>query len=49
MRVGEDAKQKKIKVHPVTGGWEDSKRNIALGVLRIQDFIVFCADGDGHS
>jgi hypothetical protein len=41
-------RKRKSKVHPLTGGWEDSHRNIALGVRRTQDFIVVCTDVDGH-
>jgi hypothetical protein len=36
-------------MHPLAGGWEDSNRNIALGVLRTQAFIVVGTDGAGYS
>jgi hypothetical protein len=41
--------KRKSKVHPLAGGWEDSSRNIALGALRTQAFIVVCSDGNVHS
>jgi hypothetical protein len=42
-------KIKKSKLHPVAREVEDSRRNIALGVLRTQAFIVVGTDGDFHS
>jgi hypothetical protein len=41
--------KRQSKVHPLAGGSEDSIRIIALRVLRTQDFIVVCTDGNGHS
>jgi hypothetical protein len=38
--------KRKSKVHPLAGGWEDTSRNLALGSLRIQAFLVVCTDGD---
>jgi hypothetical protein len=41
--------KRKSKLHPLAGGWEESNRNIALGVLRTQAFLVVCTDGDDYS
>jgi hypothetical protein len=41
--------KRQSNVHPLAEGWEELSKNISLGVLRTQDFIVVCTDGDDYS
>jgi hypothetical protein len=37
--------KRKSKVHPLAGGWEDSRRTVALEILKLEAFVVVCKEG----